>query len=110
MATATRSRKAERAQIIQEDIKHLLEEVWDYSPEDTFYKIFKREVRKGINMIVNLEKEDLEKLSWKENDLVDHLMKGEVGLIRMVEYYKNHLISTGQFPSKALTFRYNTIT
>lgn len=37
MAHATRSRKAERAQTIQEDIKHLLEEVWDYGPEDTFY-------------------------------------------------------------------------
>ena len=84
MVTGTRSKKAERAQAIREDIKHLLEDVWDYDPEDTFYKTFKKEARKGINMIVNLEKEDLEKLSWKENDLVDHLTKGEVGLIRMV--------------------------
>ena len=101
MVTETRSRKAERAIAIQEDIKHLLEEVWNYEPEDIFYKIFKREASKGINMIVNLEKEDLEKLSWKENDLVDHLTKGEVGLIRIVEHCKNHLISTGQFPSEA---------
>ena len=110
MATITRSRKAERAQSIQEGIKHLLKAVWDYGPEDTFCKRFKREIRKGVSMIVNLEKEDLEKLLWKENDLVDHLTKCEVGLIRMVEHYKNHLISTGQFPPEASTFRYNTIT
>ena len=109
MATATRSKKIERAQAIQEDIKHLLEEVWDYGPKDTFYKIFKREARKGINIIVILEKEDLEKISWKENDLVNHLTKGEVGIFRMVEHHKNHLISTWQFPPEASTFRYNTI-
>ena len=110
MAPETRSKKAVRAQAIQEDIIHLLEEVWDYSPEDTFYKIFKREARKGINYIINLEKEDLKELSWKEGDVVDHLTKGEIGLIRMVEHYKNHLITTGQFPSEASIFRYNTIT
>ena len=109
MATATRSKKAERAQAIQENIKHLLDEVWDYDPEDAFCKIFKRESRKGMNVIANLEKEDLEKLSWKENDLVDQLTKGEVGIIRMVAHYKNYLISTGQFPPEASTFRCNTI-
>ena len=75
MASATRSKKAERAQAIQEDIKHLLEEVWDYDPQDTFYKIFKREARKGALIIINLEKEDLEKIFWKDDDKIDHLMK-----------------------------------
>lgn len=28
----------------------------------------------------------------------------------MGEHYKNYLMSTGQFPPKASTFRYNTIT
>ena len=46
-------------------------------------------------MVVNLEKEDIEKLSWKEDDLVDRLTKGKVGIIRIVEHCKNHLISTG---------------
>ena len=75
MASATRSNKAERAQATQEDAKHLLEEVWDYDPQDTFYKIFKREARKGMNVIVNLEKKDLEELSWKEGDEVDYLKR-----------------------------------
>ena len=61
-------------------------------------------------MIVNLEKEDLEKLSWKEDDKVDYLTKGEVGIIRMIDHFKNHLIANEQFPSDAGTFRYNTIT
>lgn len=86
MASATRSKKVERAQAIQEDIKHLLEEVWNYYPQDAFYKIFKREAKKGINMIVNLEKDDLEKLSWKEDDKVGHLTKGEVGITRMIDH------------------------
>ena len=27
----------------QEDIKHLLEEVWDFDPEETFCKIFSKQ-------------------------------------------------------------------
>ena len=59
MAPETRNKRAERALATQEDIKHLLEEVWNYAPQDTFYKIFKKEANKGINIIVNLEKDDL---------------------------------------------------
>ena len=62
MAAATRSKEADRAQATQEDTKHLLEEVWNINPQDTFCKVFKREARRGMHVIVNLEKEDLENL------------------------------------------------
>ena len=110
MASTTRSKKAERTQATQEDIKHLLEEVWDCDTQDTFYKTFAREAKKGTNLIVNLEKKDLEELSWKEGDKVDYLKKGEVGLIRMIDHCKNHLTANKQFPSDEGTCRHNTIT
>ena len=33
--------RAERKVIIDEDAKHVLEELWNYEPDDVFYKVFK---------------------------------------------------------------------
>ena len=43
--------RAERKAIIDEDVKHVLEELWNYKPDDVFYKVFKRESKTGESMI-----------------------------------------------------------
>ena len=53
MSPPTRNqRKAAR----QEDIKHLLEEVWDCDPDSPFGAIFKRETEGGICELLLCEK------------------------------------------------------
>ena len=66
MASRTRSKREKRRAETKEDIKHLLEEVWDFRPEENFYKIFSRVATKGIQDAINLNKEQLENLTWKE--------------------------------------------
>ena len=56
--------RAERKAIIDEDAKHVLEELLDYEPDDVFYKIFKRESKiGGVDDILALPKKDILELS-----------------------------------------------
>ena len=66
MAPTTRSNRDKRRAENQEDINHLLEEVWGLDPEETFYKIFSRESKKGIQDVIEMSKEDLRELKWRE--------------------------------------------
>ena len=63
----------------KEDTVHLLEEPWCVEPEETFYKIFNKFSIRDIDTVLKLSKEDLESLTWKEdNGDLSSLMKNEV--------------------------------
>ena len=47
---------------IKEDIKHVLEQLWILTPEDTPYKIFAGEARLGAHDVLVLSKEYLREL------------------------------------------------
>ena len=40
----------------REDIVHMLEQVWCLEPEDTFYKIFQKALKRGIPPILHMSK------------------------------------------------------
>ena len=44
----------------KEDVKHSLEELWDFDLGKTFHKKFSRESGKGAQGMLDLTKEDLE--------------------------------------------------
>ena len=46
ISSTTRSNREKTKADPQEAIKHLLEEVWDFDPEKTFFQIFSREAKK----------------------------------------------------------------
>ena len=48
MTPASVSNREKRRTENKEDIEHLLEEIQDFNPDETFYKIFSREAKKGI--------------------------------------------------------------
>ena len=86
MAPETRSKREKRRVETKEDIKHLLEELWDFDLEENFYKIFSMEASKGIQDDTNLCKEQLENLKWKErNGGVTKLEPSEVGKVRSLK-------------------------
>ena len=62
MDPATRSNIQKRRTETQEDIKHLLEEIQDFDPDETFYKIFSREAKKGIQDVIDMSKDELKEL------------------------------------------------
>ena len=111
MAHVARSNREKRRAENQEDIKHLLEEIWDYDPDNTFYKIFSREANTGILCIINRPKEDFMNLKWEEdNGDVSELMTFEVGMIHILDKYVVYLKTKGCFLSEANNMRCNTIT
>ena len=62
MAPTTRSNKYKRRLENKEHIKNLLEEVWDFDPDENFSKIFSREAKKGIQDVIDMSKEELREL------------------------------------------------
>ena len=86
MASGTRSKRKKRRVENKEDIKHLQEEVWDFLPDQTFYKIFCRDASKGIQDVLNLTKDELKTLTWRDdNGDVIKLTPSEVGKSRSLE-------------------------
>ena len=110
-ATNLRSSKREKRRAdIKEDVKHLLEEVWDFFPEESFYKIFTKYSLKGMSDIINLPKEDLKLLKCKDDNGDDvYLTPSEVGRIRSLSNYDTYRQSKGDWPAGASELRYNTI-
>ena len=93
-----------------EDVKHVLEKLWNFDPDETFHKTFSREDGKGAQGVLYFTKEDLEKLTWREdNDDITNNMPNEVVKTRNLKNYKVHLM-TGKFPSESIKFRHNAIT
>ena len=46
----------------EEDINHLLEEVWDFYPDENFHKIFSKEAIQGMQDVIDMSKEEIREL------------------------------------------------
>ena len=111
MASGTRSKREKRRAETKEDIKHLLEEVCDFSPEDDFYTIFSRAVTIGIQDAINLTKEQLENLTWKENNGdVTKIEPSEVDKVLSLKNYNAYREAKGNFTSDPRDLLFNNIT
>ena len=85
--------RAKKQDDIKEDIKHVLEELWESPPEDMPYKIFARESHLGVDDVPVLSKEDLHDLLHRTKDSdTEHLTSVDAGRIRMLLRYKRHLL------------------
>ena len=88
MATKLQSKREKRRSEIKEDIKYLLEEVCDFYPEETFYKNFSRQARKGNQDFIDLSKEKLKDLTYRENNVnICKLEQSEVCKVRILKNY-----------------------
>ena len=104
--------RAERKAIIDEDVKHVLEELWGYEPEDAFYKVFKRESKTGgVEDILALSKKDILELSCRDDktSTAIHLSQADASKVRMLLFYQNYLQEQGLFPDDG-SFRCTSIT
>ena len=95
--------RAERKAIIDEDVKHVLEELWAYEPEDVFYKVFKRELKTGgVEDILALSKKDILDLSCRDDTTSTptpvHLSQADASKVRMLKFYQNYLHEQGLYP------------
>ena len=63
MATELRSKREKRRTKTKEDIKNILEEIWDFDPEEHFYKMLSRQYRRDIQDAINMIKEDRKELT-----------------------------------------------
>ena len=105
-----RSKREKRRVENKEDIKNLLEEIWDFFPEESFYEIFTKAASKGIQDILNLPKDDLRALKWiGDNDDVSNLTPNEVSRILSLRYFDTYRKTKGHWPEGASDLRYNTI-
>ena len=52
----------------QEDINHLLEEIWEFEPEDAFCKAFTRETKMRIHCILAKSRAQLLEITCREDD------------------------------------------
>ena len=108
MANSARSRKQKA---LKEDVKHLLEELWEAEKEDALWKTFTKKSKRRIQKFLRHFKEDLKDLFCVEDDgTVLRLKKHEIGNIRMLVHYQQHLAANGLFPEDITTFRINSIT
>ena len=77
---------------IAKDAKHIIEELWGMEPTDTLWEIFKRETKKSVDDILTLQKDNILKLSFKnDNSSVKHLGSLDAGLMRMLMHCKTDL-------------------
>ena len=59
--------REQRKVALKEDVKNLLEELWDAEEEEIFYKIFIRETSKGFHKVLYHSKEEFRELSYRED-------------------------------------------
>ena len=70
--------------------------MWCLEAEETFYKIFHKLTKMGIESILKLPKEDLETLEWKkENGHMSSLENHEIGKIRNLIQHVKYLKEKG---------------
>ena len=94
----------------EEDVKHVLEELWDFKPDDIFHKIVSREAKRGMITIFYLTRDELLNLAWKEDDGSIHpIMPNEACKIIMLLNYERRLKETGKV-SSFFEFRHTSIT
>ena len=100
--------RSTRNAALKEDVKHLLEELWD--ADEIFCKIFTRGTKKGVRKFLNFSKDELKDLSHREDDgSVHHLRLDEVGDVRMLFHHLSHLKARGLLPENKESFRFNSI-
>ena len=86
------SNRAQRNTARQEDIKHLLEEVWYCDPDSSFGAIFKRETQGGICELLLHGKSELEQLTCRDdNGDIMKLTMFEIDRIRTLNHYLKYL-------------------
>ena len=108
---ATSSNREKRREVNEEDIKHLLAEVWDFDPDKYFYKMLSRESKKGVQDVTDVSKEELKEEKWREDNCdLSELMTSDVVKIRSLKDYITHLTTKEEFTSEANKLRCNTIT
>ena len=94
ISSTSRSSRENRRAENQEDIKHLLKEVWYFDLDETFCKIFSIEAKKGIQDVIDMSKEDLREIKWREDDsYLAELMASEVGKVRILKNCANYLMA-----------------
>ena len=93
----------------QEDIEHVLEEIWNYHPDDTLYKIFSAQAKCRINLVMNFFEEFIDSLRQKEdNDDISPLTEKDTNNICSLKSYIAFLHFKGDFPSEASDLRNNS--
>ena len=95
LASGTRSiiqnNREKRGTANKEDVKHDLKEIWNFNPDETFYKIFFREAEKSMQVVLDLTREQLLDLTWREdNDYLNNTRAKEVDKIRNLKNYEVH--------------------
>ena len=107
MDPETKSNEGKRHQETQECLKHILEETWDSSIDDTLCKIFSVKAKGIINDSINLSEEGLDSLRWKvENSDLSPLTKIYTNKIRSLKNCNVHRWHRPRdFPSKASNLR-----
>ena len=111
MAPELRSKREKRRVETKEDIRHLLEEIYDFDPEETFYKIFSKQAIKGIQDSMNLSKEELKNHTWiEDNSDFSKLEPSKAGKVRSLKNCNAYQESNGDFPSDPRDLRFNSIT
>ena len=95
---------------IKEDVKHVLEDSYDLSPEDIPCSIFSIEAKQRTHMLLALSKDELHKLSHEtQNGDSAHLGLVDTGRIRNLLHYKKHLLDQRLQPGDG-SFRHASIT
>ena len=95
---------------LKEDVKNVIEELWEAEEEEPFSKIFTRECEKGMKKALRHSKSEIQDLSGGDNDrTVHYLRKHEAEDFRILAHYQSHLRATEVFPEDTDTFRFNYI-
>ena len=102
--------RVERKAVFKEDVKHVLEELFDAEEEEPFYKILIRECQngKGTQKVLRYSKAELQDFLHRDNDGTVHcLRKHEVGYACMLVHYQCDLRVMELFPENIENFRFN---
>ena len=105
--------RTSRKEGLKEDIKHVIEDLWEVEEKELFCKIFARECvnAKGTQKILQCFKSQLYDVScFDEDDDVHHLQHHEAGDFYMLLHYKYHLIAMELLPEDADALIFNSIT
>ena len=103
------SRK-KRKEALKEDIKHVLEELWDLEEEEPLYKIFTRKFLGvwSIQEVLQYPKAEIKDTSHRDDyDTSLYLQRHDVVKVHMIVHYQHHLSTKGILPEETETFRLN---
>ena len=93
----------------EEDVKYVLEELWDYQPDAIFHKIVYREAKRGIGTFFYLTRDELLRLTWKEgNGTIHPIAPNEACKIIMLLNYERRMKEGEKVPS-FVEFRHTSI-